>query len=443
MAPHPDAGPLHRHSLLVFALRRDQHGASGEQQRLARRAIIGKILTSTKRTVAASGLVFITVAVLAYQILAASNGSPNTLSFYDPSLVKTIDAYGPLVSEYIPRSNAESAAAGDFVETIQVPDGSEVRVLVKAPAPAQPSKILKVPRRTSRQTANEYFASAISEAISGGYAAVIFPKDVYDFAVPTPSGASHWAIKGAKDLVIDGQGSTLNFASPLSAGVTISGSQRVVFKGFNIDWPHTLMASIGTIVSINKKSNPPTMRVQIGAEYPVDASTQIIALSPWDAKTDPRNPHLSLTNFYKEEYVLNRSTVYVGNHTFQVPYGNHYMEVGDVFLVRHFGWSPWKNAIQLAAAMIWTLKTSTFTRVPIWVFSYRVVADTGFPTAASPGSMRRGSFPVPRMRFTLPTIPAMSSSKTAHSATRGTTGSTSMALSVELPRRGRIFCIGL
>jgi hypothetical protein len=52
---------------------------------------------------------------------------------------------------------------------------------------AEPSKIFKVPPRTSGHTANEYFASAIGEAISGSYAAVIFPKDVYDFAPPASS----------------------------------------------------------------------------------------------------------------------------------------------------------------------------------------------------------------------------------------------------------------
>src|ERR1700674_5452321 len=61
--------------------------------------------------------------------MAAGNGSPNTLFYYDPSLVKTADSYGPLFSQYIPRSNGESLAPGDFVESIRVPDGSEVRVL--------------------------------------------------------------------------------------------------------------------------------------------------------------------------------------------------------------------------------------------------------------------------------------------------------------------------
>jgi parallel beta-helix repeat protein len=286
------------------------------------------------------------VCLCAHLSVAAGSGAPNTLAYYDPSLAKTGNAYGPLFSDDIPRSNAETPAGSDFVENIQTPDGRDVRVLVKAPAPAQPSKILHVPQITPGRTANDYFSSAINEAISGGYAAVVFPTGTYHFVAPASPSNGHLLIKGAKDLVIDGQGSTLDFASPLAAGVTISGSQRVVFKGFNIDWPNTTMASLGTIISIDKRNNPHTMRVQIGAQYPVDANTQIIALSPWDAKTDPRNPHFSLTNYYKEQYVLNRGTVYVGNRTFQVPYWNGYIEVGDIVLVRHFGWSPWKNAIQ-------------------------------------------------------------------------------------------------
>ena len=181
-----------------------------------------------------SGLLAL-ASIFAPRANAADNGSPNILAHYDPSLVKAADAYGPLFSKYISRSNAEPAAPGDFVEKITAPDGSEVRVLVKAPAPAEPGKILKVAPIVSGESANNYFDRAIKEAISGGYAAVIFPKAVYNFVAPPPASAGHWLIKGAKDLTIDGQDSTLNFASPVVAGVTIGSSQRVIFKGFNID----------------------------------------------------------------------------------------------------------------------------------------------------------------------------------------------------------------
>ena len=162
--------------------------------------------------------VLCTAGILAGKVLAAESASPNMLVHYDASLAKGMDAYGPLFSKYIPRSNAQSAASGDFVEKFESPDGSEVRVLVKAPAPKEPGKILKVPPIASGENANDYFDRAVKEAISGGYAAVVFPKAVYNFTSPPTTSQSHWLIKGAKDLTIDGQGSTLNFASPVVAG---------------------------------------------------------------------------------------------------------------------------------------------------------------------------------------------------------------------------------
>jgi hypothetical protein len=114
------------------------------------------------------------------------------------------------------------------------------------------------------------------------------PKATYNFVEPTRAGASHVIINGTKDLVIDGQGSTLNFASLLSGGVGIKSSQRLAFKRFSLDWPRTLMASIGIIVSITQKAN--TLRIRIAPQYRVESSTQIIVLTPWDAKSDAAVP---------------------------------------------------------------------------------------------------------------------------------------------------------
>jgi hypothetical protein len=147
------------------------------------------------------------------------------------------------------------------VEQIEAPDGSEVRVLVKAPAP-------------------------------GGYAAVVFPKTVYSFVAPLPASPGHWMIKGAKELTIDGQGSTRNFASPVVAGVTIGSSQRIIFRGFNVDWPNELMPRWGRLLPVDKAGQ--TMTVKIHPQYHVNANTHIVALSLWDAKSDPKNPHLPL-----------------------------------------------------------------------------------------------------------------------------------------------------
>ncbi|MGA3093510.1 MAG: right-handed parallel beta-helix repeat-containing protein [Terriglobales bacterium] len=302
-----------------------------------------RMLPFSMKMVVAFAATLLTAALALSQTTAPASSQRNTLADYDPGLVKKIRAFGPLFSDAIPRTNTETAAPHDFVEELQVPDGTKVRVLVKAPAPANPAKILKVAPIAPGQTPNDYFAIAITQAISGGYAQLVFPKATYNFVAPTHEGASHVIIKGAKDLVIDGQDSTLNFASPLSGGVSIANSQRLAFKRFNLDWPRTLMASIGTIVSINNKAN--TMRVRIAPQYPVESTTQIIALTPWDAKSDPTNPHFSLTSAYKEQYTNNAGTHFAGNHTFEIPYYNHFIQVGDVFLVRHFGAAPWRSAI--------------------------------------------------------------------------------------------------
>jgi hypothetical protein len=131
---------------------------------------------STKQLIAAFGGVFTLANILVLPAVAAENGAPNTLAYYDPRLAKAIGADGPLFSRVIPRSNAEPAAPGDFVEKMQAPDGSQVRVLVKAPAPAEPGKILKVAPLASGESANDYFSQAINEAVSGGYAAVSFRR---------------------------------------------------------------------------------------------------------------------------------------------------------------------------------------------------------------------------------------------------------------------------
>src|ERR1700730_3831065 len=137
--------------------------------------------TFRKRIVAVFSGAFAAAGIVACQAIAAESGSPNALAHYDPSLAKAMEAFGPLFSKYIPRSNAEQAAPGDFVENFKGPDGSDVRVLVKAPAPAEPGKILKVAPIVSGESANYYFDRAIKDGISGGYAAVIIPTAVYTF----------------------------------------------------------------------------------------------------------------------------------------------------------------------------------------------------------------------------------------------------------------------
>jgi hypothetical protein len=70
-------------------------------------------------------------------------------------------------------------------------------------------------------------------------------------------------------LTIDGQGSTLNFASPVVACVTIGSSERIIFKNFNIDWPNELMASLGTIASVDNPRHTMTVKIDSPRECSV------------------------------------------------------------------------------------------------------------------------------------------------------------------------------
>jgi hypothetical protein len=102
------------------------------------------MLPFSTKMVAAFAVALLTAALALSQTTAPASTPRNTLANSDPGLVKKIHAFGPLFSDAIPRTNTETAAPHDFVEDVQVPDGTNVRVLVKAPSPANAAKILKV-----------------------------------------------------------------------------------------------------------------------------------------------------------------------------------------------------------------------------------------------------------------------------------------------------------
>jgi len=107
------------------------------------------------------------------------------------------------------------------------------------------------------------------------------------------------------------------------------------------------MASVGTIASIDRPHH--TMTVRIEPQYHANANTPIVALSLWDAKSDPKNPHFALKD-YQEQYTNNKGTVYLGNNSFQIPYWNNYLAADDVVMVRHWGSAPWRMRSRPAAA---------------------------------------------------------------------------------------------
>ncbi len=113
--------------------------------------------------VAAFAAIHFTAAFALSQATAQANSPRNTLADFDPGLIKKSHAFGPLFSDAIAHTDAATVTPHDL-EDLQIPDGTRVRVLVKAPAPPNPAKILKVAPIAPGQTPNEYFATAITQA---------------------------------------------------------------------------------------------------------------------------------------------------------------------------------------------------------------------------------------------------------------------------------------
>jgi hypothetical protein len=166
-----------------------------------------------------------------YLTIMNSDGSPAwkalgalTLDSIDPPLVATVGARGGLYSRHIQTRPALSIASGDRVVNFQAADANEVQVVVKAPAPKS-NEVYQAPPypMTPKQRVLDYLSGAIAYATGSNpsgnvYGAVIFPKAVYeveDFrgcdSARGANGYNHWEIANITDLVIDGQGSTLNF----------------------------------------------------------------------------------------------------------------------------------------------------------------------------------------------------------------------------------------
>ena len=277
-----------------------------------------------------------------------SDGSPAwkalgalTLDNIYPPLVATIGARGSLYSRDIQKRPALPIAAGDHVDNFQAADGDEVQFLVKAPAPKNAS-VYQVPPypMTPGQKVLDYLSGAIAYATGSNpdrtvYGSVVFPKATYeveDFPgcdqARGANGYVHWLMTSVTDLVIDGQGSTLNF-NGFCQGIQMDWVHRIVFKNFNIDWPKVQVAGLPTVQNVD--ANTSKMQLVFDSEYPVEKNTVIEAITSWDRT----NSYWSLTNPSEDEYLPPGYTKYLGGQTFEVPDLAGFQD-GDTALVRFF-----------------------------------------------------------------------------------------------------------
>ena len=284
-----------------------------------------------------------------YLAIMNSDGSPAwqalgslTLESIDPSLMATVGARGNLYSQYVHKRPALPIAAGDRVDNFQAADGDEVQVLLKAPA-ANSDEIYHVPPfpMTPKQRVLDYLSGAIAYATGSNpsgtvYGSVVFPKATYeveDFAgcddARGANGYNHWQITSVSDLVIDGQGSTLNF-NGLCKGIEMDGVARIVFQNFNLDWPDVQLAGLGTVQKVNPQTA--TMELVFDSTYQVDKNTVMEAITSWDRT----NHYWSLTNGAQDEsFPPAGYTKYLGAQKFEVPDWAGFND-GDTVIARFF-----------------------------------------------------------------------------------------------------------
>lgn len=204
-----------------------------------------------------------------------------TLRSIDPSLAGKIDINDPPYANLIQGARAVDPGLGGRSERFTAPDGKPITIAIGAP---RVDSTYDVPPIQSGEDPSAYFANAIAGA--GPHKTIRLPRGgVYDFpAAACQRLGAHLKINAAQDVVIDGNGSVLNFSSPCP-GVVFVNPVRVAFKNFTIDWPKLQIASLGTVVDAGGGGPRRfTYGVQLDREYVSSAMPRSYkSINAWDA----------------------------------------------------------------------------------------------------------------------------------------------------------------
>jgi hypothetical protein len=218
--------------------------------------------------------------------MTAHADSTETFQSLYPEFLKTeiTPAYWQHESPMSPATY--DADHGDFLSEFLSPSGKQVRVVVKAPVTTTE---YDVPPIGKGQTAYDYLNSALYDASGNPRTAtyIKFPKSTYNIEFPLNSYCSlnyvHWQLPlGASDLVIDGQGSTVNF-SDFCLGLNLPNVDRVTFKNFTFSWPDLQIATVATIIAVGGNGNTGyTYDVHIAPEHTARLPNILAAINAWD-----------------------------------------------------------------------------------------------------------------------------------------------------------------
>jgi hypothetical protein len=233
-------------------------------------------------------------------VIAAAGGTPAcaqedeedqsyTFQSLHPEFLKS--QVKPLYAQHVQSVSPATFDRGnnDFLARFSSPSGKHVTAVVKSPIT---DREYEVPQISAGQTVADYLNNAF---LAGGQprsrTIIKFPKDTYNFDFPLYSNCRstfvHWQLpSGASDLVIDGQGATVNF-SDLCLGLNLPAVKRVTLKNFTFAWPNIEIAAVATVTAVGGNGTTGfTYDVKIGPPLAATLPKMIAAITSWDRAAD-------------------------------------------------------------------------------------------------------------------------------------------------------------
>jgi hypothetical protein len=213
----------------------------------------------------------------------------------------------------IPTSAGLTTKPGDTVEKFTSVTGKEVTVTIQAPAPND--KVYKA--KISNPDTD--FPAAVAAAMTEGAGTILVPRGTYAFKgtqvnCSSTGSCANWTINNPTDLIIDGQGSTLQFSALATWSILVNQPTRVLFKNFVIDWPNLPISALGTIIA---GSTPGQNLLQMSSAFPFDPAKTIDAITDWNEKDNIFGRETATQRFWSGP--ASSPPVYQGNLIYSAP----------------------------------------------------------------------------------------------------------------------------
>jgi hypothetical protein len=242
---------------------------------------------------------------------------------------------------HIPTSAGLQTKSGDTVERFNSVTGKEITVTIQAPV--SNSKVY----RAEINNPDTDFPGAVAAAMKEGAGTILIPRGTYAFKgtqvnCGSNGSCANWTINNPTDLIIDGQGSTLQFSKLATWSILINQPTRVVLRNFVIDWPNLPISALGTIVA------GPTLGenlLQMSPEFPFDPAKTIDAITDWNREGNIFGRETATQRFWSGPASF--PPVYQGNLTYAAPEFSGF-PVGQSVLVDYYHGEA--NAIGIGGA---------------------------------------------------------------------------------------------